>query len=113
MDTNYAPLLADIFLIPYKAEFIQSLLLALRLNFTYGYIVDVLSTNNPEFEKYLWQMYPVELEIKDTTESNISASYLDLQCTFVDRKGGGSTSCFHFRQTRRFQLPYQKLSVPE
>ena len=27
---------------------------------------------------YLGQMYPVELEIKDTTESNTSASYLDL-----------------------------------
>ena len=29
------------------------------------------------FENNLGQMYPVELEIKDTTESNTSASYLD------------------------------------
>ena len=42
------------------------------------YIDDVLSINNPEFENYLGQMYPVEFEIKDTTESNTSASYLDL-----------------------------------
>ena len=49
-----------------------------RLGFTYRYIDDVLSINNPEFENYLGQMYPVELEIKDTTESNTSASYLDL-----------------------------------
>ena len=34
--------------------------------------------SNPEFENYLGQMYIVELEIKDTTESNTSASYLDL-----------------------------------
>ena len=32
----------------------------------------------PEFEKNLGQMYPVELEIKDATESNTSASYQDL-----------------------------------
>ena len=42
------------------------------------HIIDVLSINNPEFENYLNQMYPVELLIKDTTESTTSASYLDL-----------------------------------
>ena len=78
--TNCAPLLADIFLYLYEAEFIQSLLstgrtqLASRFKFTYRYIDDVLSINNPEFENYLGQMYPVELEIKNTTESNTSAS---------------------------------------
>ena len=39
---------------------------------------DVLSISNPDFENYLGQMYPAELEIKDTTESNASASYLSL-----------------------------------
>ena len=81
---NCAPLIADIFLCSYEAEFIQSLLstgrkrLASQFNFTYRYIDDVLSINNPDFENYLVQMYPPELEIKDTTESNTSASYLDL-----------------------------------
>ena len=84
MGTNCAPLLADIFLYSYEAECIQSLLsterkqLASRFNFTYRYIDDFLSIINPEFENYLSQIYPVELEIKDTTESNTSASYLDL-----------------------------------
>ena len=65
-------------------EFIQSLLstgrkrLASQLNFTYRYIDDILSINNPDFENYLGQMYPPELTIKDTTESNTSSSYLDL-----------------------------------
>ena len=82
--TNCAPLLADIFLYSYEAEFIQSLLsagrkrLASQFNFTYRYMDDVLSINNPNFENYLGQMYPPELEIKDTTESNTSASFLDL-----------------------------------
>ena len=84
MGTKCAPLLADIFLYSYEAEFIQSLLsagkkrLASQFNFTYRYIDDVLSINNPDFKNYLSQMYPPELEIKDTTESNTSASYLDL-----------------------------------
>ena len=47
METNCAPLLADIFLYSYEAEFIQSLLstgrkqLAYRFNFTYRYLDDV------------------------------------------------------------------------
>ena len=49
MGTNCAPLLVDIFLYYYEAEFIQSLLsagkkrLASQFNFTYRYIDDVLS----------------------------------------------------------------------
>ena len=68
----------------YTKEFIHSLLsmrkkiLASRFNFTYIHINDVLFIYNPAFENYLGQMYPVELEMKDTTESNTSASYLDL-----------------------------------
>ena len=64
MGTNCAPLLADIFLYSYEAEFIQSLLstwrekLASQFNFTYKYIDDVLSINNPDFDNYLSQMYP-------------------------------------------------------
>ena len=49
---HFAPLLADIFLYSYEAEFIQSLRsagrkrLASQFNFTYIYIDDVLSINN-------------------------------------------------------------------
>ena len=86
MSTNCASLLADIFLYSYEAECIQSLLstgrkrFASLFNFTYRYMyIDaILSINNPDFENYLRKMYPPELEIKDTTESNTSASYLDL-----------------------------------
>ena len=83
MGTNCAPLLADIFLYSYKAEFTQALLstgkkqLASRFNLTYRYFDDLLSINNQEFENFLDQMYPAELGIKDTTESTTSASYLD------------------------------------
>ena len=52
MGTNCAPLLADLFLYSYEANFIQGLLkknekkLARSLNFTFRYIDDVFSLNN-------------------------------------------------------------------
>ena len=52
--------------------------LTFQFNFTYRYIDDVLSINNPDFENYLGRMYPAELETRDMTESITSASYLDL-----------------------------------
>ena len=116
MGTNCTPLLADIFLYSYEAEFIQSLLsvgnkrLASQFNFTYRYIDDVLSINNPDFENYLGQMYPPELEIKDTTESNTSASYLDLLLS-IDRDGQLRTSLYDKRDDCNFHIT--KFPVPE
>ena len=84
MGTNCAPLLADLFLHSYEAEFLQDLVksgskaVAKKFNFTYRYIDDVLSLNNPQFSDYLEIIYPSELEIKETTDSSNSASYLDL-----------------------------------
>ena len=83
MGTNCALLLADLFLYSYKAEFVQSLLqagnkqLAQQFNFTYRYIDDVLSLKNTKFAEYLEFIYPCELEIKETTETAPSSSYLD------------------------------------
>ena len=120
MGTNCAPLLADIFLYSYEAEFIQSLLtagkkrLASQFNFTYRYIDDVLSINNPDFENYLGQMYPPELEIKDTTESNTSASYLDLLLS-IDRDGQLYTSLYDKRDDFNFHItnfPFMSSNIP-
>ena len=120
MGTNCAPLLADIFLYSYEAEFIQSLLsngrkkLASQFNFTYRYIDDVLSINNPDFENYLGQMYPTELEIKDTTESNTSASYLDLLLS-IESYGKLRTSLYDKRDDFNFHItnfPFLNSNIP-
>ena len=109
MGTNCAPFLADIFLYSYEAEFIQSLLStgrkrsASQFNFTYRYIDDVLSINNHDFENYLGQMYPPGLEIKDTTESNTSASYLDLLLS-IGRDGQLHTSLYDKRDDFYFHI---------
>ena len=120
MGTNCAPLLADIFLYSYEAEFIQSLLstgkkkIAFQFNFTYRYIDDVLSNNNPDFENYLGQMYPAELEIKDTTESNTSASYLDLLLS-IESYGQLRTSLYDKRDYFNFHItnfPFLSSNIP-
>ena len=120
MGTNCAPLLADIFLYSYEAEFIQSLLsigkkkLASQFNFTYRYIDDVLSINNPDFDNYLGQMYPAELEMKDTTESNTSASYLDLLWS-IESDGQLRTSLYDKRDDFNFHItnfPFLSSNIP-
>jgi hypothetical protein len=47
-------------------------------NHTFRYINDVLSIINHDFHNYVNLIYPDELEIKDTTESDKSASDLDI-----------------------------------
>ena len=120
MGTNCAPLLADIFLYSCEEDFIQSLLstgkkhLASRFNLTYRYIDDVLSISNPEFENYLGQMYPAELEIKNTTESTTSASYLDLLLS-IGRDGQLHTSIYDKRDDFNFHItnfPFRSSNIP-
>ena len=120
MGTNCAPLLADIFQYSYEAEFIQSLLsagmkrLASQFNFTYRYIDDVLSINDPDFENYLGQMYPPELEIKDTAESNTSASFLDLLLS-IGRDVQLRTSLYDKRDDFNFHItnfPFLSSNIP-
>jgi hypothetical protein len=48
------------------------------LNHSYRYIDDVLSINNHIFHNYVHTIYLDELDIKYTTETDISASYLDI-----------------------------------
>ena len=82
MGTNCAPLLAELFLYSYESEFLQKLVKdkkiheARAFNFTYRYIDDVLSINNARFAEFLPLIYPPELEVKETTDTASSASFL-------------------------------------
>ena len=117
MGTNCAPLLADIFLYSYEAEFIQSLLSTGKKKISISvqlYIDDVLSINNPDFENYLGQMYPAELKIKVTTESNTSASYLDLLLS-IESDGQLRTSLYDKRNDFNFHItnfPFPSSNIP-
>ena len=59
-------------------------------------------------------MYPPELEIKDTTESNTSTSYLDLLLS-IGREGQLSTSLYDKRDYFNFNItnfPFLSSSIP-
>ena len=66
MGTNCAPLLAELFLYSYEADFIQGLLKKnekkLAFNFTFHYIDDFLSLNNSRFGNFVNRIYPIELD---------------------------------------------------
>ena len=109
MGTNCAPPLADLFLYSYESEFLQNLVKdkkiheARAFNFTYRYIDDVLSINNPRFAEFLPLIYPPELEIKETTDTASSASFLDLYLEFDD-SGQLSTKVYDKRNDFNFKI---------
>ena len=70
--------------------------LAQSFGFTFRYIDDVLSLNNSKFCDYVGRIFTIELEIKDTTETERSASYLNLHKEIVS-KGGLRTKLFDKR----------------
>jgi hypothetical protein len=63
----------------YEADFIQGLLkkneqkLALSFNFTFRYIDDVFSLSNSRFGDFVDRVYPIEVEIMDTANTDRSA----------------------------------------
>jgi hypothetical protein len=67
----------------HEADFIQGLLkknenkLTWSFNFTFRYI-DILSVNNSRFGDFVDRIQPIQLEIKDTTDTDRSASYMYL-----------------------------------
>ena len=84
MGTNCAPLISDLFLYSYEEDIIKGLLkknekkLAQSIKFTFRYMDDVISLNNSRFGDFVYRIYPIEFEIKNTTDTDRSASYLDL-----------------------------------
>ena len=69
--------------------------------------------HNPDFENYLGQMYPPELEIKDTTESKTSSSYLDLLVS-IGTDGQLHTSLYDKRDDNFHitNFPFMSSNIP-
>jgi hypothetical protein len=109
MGTNCAPLLVNLFLYSYESEFLQKLLKdkkiheARAFNFAYRYIDDVLSINNSRFAECLPLIYHPELEIKETTYTASSASFLNLYLEFDD-SGQLSTKMYDKRDDFNFKI---------
>jgi hypothetical protein len=109
MGTNCALLQTDLFLYSYESEFLQKLVKdkkmheARAFNFTYRYIDDVLSINNSRFSEFLPLIYPPELEVKETTDTASSASFLELYLEFDD-SGQLSTKIYDKRDDFNFKI---------
>ena len=67
----------------YETYFIQGLLNKNEkkqvrcIKFTFRFIDDVLTLNSYKFDDLVDRIYPIELEIKDTTDTSRSDSHLD------------------------------------
>jgi hypothetical protein len=77
--------------------------LARSFNFTFRYIDDVHSLNNSRFGDFVDRIYPIELEIKDTTYTDRSASYLDLHLK-INREGRLRTKLYDKRDDLNFPI---------
>jgi hypothetical protein len=71
-------------------------------NFTFRYIDNVLSLNNSRFGDFVERIYPIELEIKDTTEGRLRTKPYDKRDDFNFPISSGTyplvTQMFHSGQ---------------
>ena len=84
MGTNCAPLVADLFLFCYERDFMMSLSddkqadVIDAFNTTSRYLDDILNINNVYFDNMVSQIYPSELHLNKTNNSDTEATFLDL-----------------------------------
>ena len=92
MGTNCSPLLADLFLYPYKNEVLDNMItsghrgFARSFNLCYGYIDDLIVLNNKTFLDDLKDIYLSQLTAEKANKSGHLADYIDL--TFIIDSGG-------------------------
>jgi hypothetical protein len=68
---------------------------------------DVLSINNSRFPEFIPLIYPPELEVKETTDTASSASFLDL-CLEFDDSGQLSTKIYDKRADFNFYKLFKR-----
>ena len=82
MGTNFAPLVGDLFMFCYERDFMMSLSDDKQadnidaFNTTSRYLDDILNINNAYFDTMLSQIYPSELQLNRTSDTE--AAFLDL-----------------------------------
>ena len=89
MGTNCAPLIVDWFLFCYERDFMFILHKSKRydlidmFSYTSRYLDDILTIDNREFEKYIPDIYPTELQFNKTNTSDKETSFLDLNIKII------------------------------
>ena len=85
--------------------------LAKHFSNTFRYIDDLLTLKNPTFEEAIMNIYPPQLELKRTTETESRLSYIEL--TIVNRKF--TTAVFDKRDGFDFHIvnfPHLDSNIP-
>ena len=72
-------------------------------NVTFLYIYDVHSPNNSRLDDFADRIYHIEFQIKDTTDTDRSASYLDLHID-IDSEGKLRTKLYSKRDNFKFSI---------
>ena len=91
MGTDCAPQLANLFLFHYEYLYMKNLMrdnlcMAKQFSNTVRYIDDLLTLNNSNFEEEITNIYPSELTLKRTSESDTKLSYLDISISICSSK---------------------------
>ncbi|KAK3088048.1 hypothetical protein FSP39_013922 [Pinctada imbricata] len=108
MGTNCAPLVADLFLYTYEKEFIQNLQKQRKHDdvkcfiSTSRYLDDILTIDNPVFEKYKDVIYPQELTLNKANFTDTETPFLDLNIKIVN--GEIHTSVYDKRDDFGFNI---------
>ena len=118
MGTNCAPLLANLYLFYYEYKFLERLQKDKNYHgkyfkFTFRYIDDLLSINNKHFREYISQIYPDELELKETTENHMECSFLDIM--MYNDNGELKFKLYDKRDEFQFNIvnyPYMDSNIP-
>ena len=91
----------------------KNLCVAKKFNDTIRYIDDLLTVNNSKFEKEICNIYPPELTLKRTSESEINLSYLDISISICG--GKYVTEVYDKRDDFNFDIvnfPYMCSNIP-
>ena len=118
MGTDCAPQLANLFLFHYEYSYMKGLMrdnlcIAKRFSDTVRYIDDLLTLNNNSFEEEIINIYPPELTLKKTTESNSRISYLNISISICNNKY--VTEVYDKRENFNFNIvnyPYTCSNIP-
>ena len=84
MDTNCAPLVADLLLFCYERDFMMSLSddkqadVIDAFSTTSRYLDDILNINNVNFDNMVSQINPSELQLNKVNTSDTEVAFLDL-----------------------------------
>ena len=97
MGTNYAPLVADLFLFCYERDFMTSLSDVKQAEIieafkpTSRYLDDLLNIDNPYFEGMINRIHPPEMQLNKANTSDTEAPFFG--CAFIYFK----RICFHLK----------------